>query len=58
MKAVDAAGEPIRGERRINEAEAGIVRCIFQEFAAGTSPRASARRLNEDGVPAPSAGKF
>ena len=54
VKAVDAAGEPIRGERRINEAEAEIVRRIFREFAAGTSPRAIARRLNEDGVPAPS----
>ena len=49
---------PIRGERKINEAKAETVRRIFREFAAGTSPRAIARRLNEDGVPAPSAGKL
>ena len=51
VKLHDAAGEPIRGERRINEAEAAIVRRIFREFAAGTSPRTIARRLNEDGIP-------
>ena len=49
----DAAGEPIRGEREIDEAEAEIVRRIFREFAQGTSPRAIARRLNEDGIPGP-----
>ena len=54
VKAVDAAGEPIRGERRINEAQAEIVGRIFREFASGTSPRAIARRLNEDGILAPS----
>ncbi len=47
----DDAGERIRGEREINEAEAGIVRRIFREFAAGTSPRAIARRLNDEGIP-------
>src|SRR5271166_2357971 len=39
----DAGGEPIRGERTINDAEAEIVRRVFREFAAGTSPRAIAR---------------
>ena len=39
VKLHDDAGEPIRGEREINEAEAEIVRRIFREFAAGTSPR-------------------
>ena len=51
VKLHDAAGEPIRGERQINKAEAAIVRRIFREFAAGTSPRTIARRLNEDGIP-------
>ena len=51
VKLHDAAGEPIRGERRINETEAAIIRRIFREFAAGTSPRAIARRLNEEGIP-------
>ncbi len=54
VKAVDAAGEPVRGERRINEAEAEIVRRIFREFASGASPRAIARRLNDEAVPGPS----
>ncbi len=58
VKLHDDAGEPIRGERRINEAEAEIVRRIFREFAQGTSPHAIARRLNKDGVPAPTAGKL
>ncbi len=53
VKALDAAGEPIRGERRINEEQAGIVRRIFREFAAGASPRTIARRLNADGIPGP-----
>ena len=51
VKLHDDAGERIRGEREIDEAEAEIVRRIFREFAAGTSPRAIARRLNEDGIP-------
>ena len=53
VKALDAAGEPVRGERRINEQQADIVRRIFREFANGASPRAIARRLNEDGIPGP-----
>jgi len=53
VKRSDAAGEPVRGERRINEVEAKIVRCIFREFAAGKSPRAIALGLNREGVPGP-----
>jgi site-specific DNA recombinase len=49
----DAAGEPIRGERRIDEEQADIVRRIFREFAAGKSPIAIATDLNREGVPAP-----
>jgi DNA invertase Pin-like site-specific DNA recombinase len=52
-KRSDAAGEPVRGERRINEADAKIVRRIFREFAAGKSPRAIALDLNREGVPGP-----
>ena len=54
VKTTDAAGEPVRGERRVDEAEAAIVRRVFREFATGVSPRAIARRLNEEGVPGPS----
>ena len=54
VKRTDDKGEPIRGERRINEDEAEIVRRIFKEFAAGVSPRTLARRLNDKGIPGPS----
>jgi DNA invertase Pin-like site-specific DNA recombinase len=44
----DASGA---GRRRINEAEAAIVRRIFQDYAAGISPRTIAKRLNDEHVP-------
>ncbi len=57
IKQLDARGDPIRGDREINEAEAKVVRRIFREFAAGAGPRTIARTLNEEGVPGP-AGKL
>jgi site-specific DNA recombinase len=42
-----------RGGRVVNEDEAAIVRRIFTEFAAGRSPKAIARRLNDDAIPGP-----
>jgi DNA invertase Pin-like site-specific DNA recombinase len=53
VKRTDSEGEPVRGERTINEAEAAIVRRIFREFAAGKSPRAIATDLNRDGIRGP-----
>ena len=53
LKHTDAAREPIRGERRINQAEAETVRRIFRDFAAGISPRSIAKHLNEEGIPGP-----
>jgi len=53
VKRTNGEGEPLRGERRINEAEALIVRRIFREFAAGRSPRAIATNLNDEGVSGP-----
>ncbi|MFD1199148.1 recombinase family protein [Brucella gallinifaecis] len=53
VKQLDARGDPIRGDREINEAEANVVRRIFREFAAGVGPRTIARKLNEEGVPGP-----
>jgi site-specific DNA recombinase len=50
---LDASGEPLHGERRINEGEAAIVRRIFAEFAKGRSPRAIAQSLNKDGIAGP-----
>src|SRR5262249_33615636 len=48
---VDANGEPITGERKINEVQADVVRDIFRRFAACEGPRAIARDLNGLGVP-------
>jgi len=53
VKRTDREGEPVRGERTINEEQAEIVRRIFRAFAAGISPRAIARRLNDEGIPGP-----
>ncbi len=53
VKHTDAEGEPIRGERTVNEAQAEIVRRVFHAFAAGISPRAIARRLNDEGILGP-----
>jgi DNA invertase Pin-like site-specific DNA recombinase len=53
VKRLDSAGEPVRGERTINEAEAVVVRRVFRDFANGVSPRTIAQRLNADGIPGP-----
>jgi site-specific DNA recombinase len=53
VREYDSRGEPIRGGRKSNEAEALIVRQIFTEFAAGKSPRAIAKALNAEGIPGP-----
>jgi site-specific DNA recombinase len=53
VKHTDAEGEPSRGERTINSAEAEIVRRVFHEFAAGISSRAIARRFNDEDIPGP-----
>ena len=50
---VDGGGQPLTGERKVNEAQAAVVREIFRRFAAGDGPRAIARTLNERGVPGP-----
>jgi len=53
VRQVNERGEFDPGHRRINEAEAAVVRRIFEMFAGGTGPRTIARILNEDGVPGP-----
>jgi site-specific DNA recombinase len=50
------AAEPERGDRRINEKEAVIVNHVFNEYAAGKSPRAIAHALNKSNIRGP-AGK-
>ncbi len=54
IKALDEAGNPIRGDQRVNEQEAAIVRRIFQEYVHGKSPRAIAITLNRENVAGPS----
>ncbi len=56
LKRLDSEGEPIRGERRINDIQAGVVRRIFRDYANGVSPQAIARRLNDEGIPGPDGG--
>ena len=53
VKRLNGDGEQVRGERKINAAEAGIVRRIFREFAAGKSPKTIATDLNRDDIPGP-----
>ena len=53
VKKLDANGEPIKGDRKIVEAQAVIIRRIFSEYNAGNSPRAIAKGLNDDGIDAP-----
>jgi site-specific DNA recombinase len=53
VHSVDPAGEPVHGERRINQIEAAIVRRVFEEFAKGRSPRAIAGALNKETIPGP-----
>ncbi|MGE5505129.1 MAG: recombinase family protein [Actinomycetota bacterium] len=42
-----------RGDRAMTPEQAAIVLRIFEEFAAGRSPRAIAFDLNREGIPAP-----
>ncbi len=58
IRAVDGNGELIRGDRKINEAEAEVVRRIFRGYAAGKSGKRIAVELNKDGVPAPGGGDW
>ena len=53
VKQLDARGDPIRGDREIDEAEANVVRRILRDYAEGISPRVIARTLNEEGVSGP-----
>ena len=50
-----ADGSRSHVERRINEAEAAVVRAIFDRYAAGLGFRLIAKGLNEAGHPAPRA---
>jgi site-specific DNA recombinase len=53
-----ANGDPARGDRTINGAEAAIVREIFTLYAAGEAPRKIAFDLNARRIPAPRGGAW
>lgn len=50
---LDERGELVRGLREVDPEQAEIVQRIFREYVAGSSPKAIAGRLNDEGVPAP-----
>ena len=54
VKRFDVEGNPLRGDRTINEDQAAVVRCIFEDYARNQSPRAIASQLNAEGIPSPS----
>lgn len=58
VKKFDGNGEPIRGDRTINEVQANVVRRIFRDYAAGKSAKTIAVALNKEGVPSPSGGEW
>jgi len=53
VRSIGADGQPVTGERRINEAEAEVIRRVFQDYAAGKSSRTIAFALNADGLSGP-----
>ncbi len=54
VRRLDDAGLPVRGERKINLAQAGIVRRIFNQYAAGKAPQAIAKQFNKEAIAGPS----
>lgn len=53
VRHLDAAGEPVRGLREINETEAAVVRQIFESYAAGQTLRDICSDLNKQGIDPP-----
>ena len=53
VKQTAANSEATRGDRRINAAEAAVVRRIFSAYLGGASSRRIAWELNDEGVPGP-----
>jgi site-specific DNA recombinase len=53
VRRLKSDGELATGEREIQPDEARIILRIFEEFAAGHSPKSIAQRLNRDQIPGP-----
>jgi site-specific DNA recombinase len=58
VKKFDASGEPVRGDRTINEFQAEVIRRIFRDYATGKSANRIAVELNREGIQAPSGGDW
>jgi site-specific DNA recombinase len=58
IKKLDVNGEPIRGDRTVNELQAEVVRRIFRDYGVGKSGQRIAIELNKDGIAAPSGGDW
>ncbi|WP_342729055.1 recombinase family protein [Bradyrhizobium sp. B097] len=58
VKKFDGKGEPVRGDRTINEFQAEVVRRIFRDYVTGKSAKRIAFELNKEGVPAPGGGDW
>jgi site-specific DNA recombinase len=58
VKKFDASGEPVRGDRTINEFQAEVVRRICRDYAAGKSAKRIAFELNKEGIAAPGGGEW
>lgn len=56
VKKLDANGEPVHGDRTINEAQVEVVPRIFRDYAAGKPAKTIAFALNRDGIASPSGG--
>ncbi len=57
IRAFQADGTPVTGEREIDVDQAAVVSRIFREYDAGHSARTIAAGLNADGIPSPDSGK-
>jgi site-specific DNA recombinase len=51
-------GTAVRGDRKINQVEAEIVRRVLRDYAAGKSAKKIARDLNQENIPGPSGGAW
>ena len=58
VKRFNDRGEAVRGDRTINETEAGIVRRVFNDYLDGKSSRAIAMALNREGVAGPQGSEW
>jgi site-specific DNA recombinase len=58
VKKFGACGEPMRGDRTINEFQADVIRRIFRDYATGKSANRIAVELNREGIQAPSGGDW